>query len=123
MSKPGILRTFICVELQGLVHAQLANLQGTLKTIGADVSWVKPSNIHLTLKFLGDVPEQNIPAICSAVEKAAIEVAPFELQVRGTGCFPSAKNPRVIWVGLNPLPCELRQLQELIDGELFTKGY
>ena len=123
MSKPGNVRTFICVELPDVVHSQLANLQCILKKFGADVGWVKPSNIHLTLKFLGDVPEQKITEVCSAVENSAIKVSPFELLVKGTGCFPSARNPRVIWVGINPFPGELRQLQKLIDGELFTKGY
>jgi len=123
MSKAGNIRIFICIELPGTVQALFAEIQASLKEIGADVSWVKPSNIHLTLKFLGDVPEQKVPVIWAAVEKAALAVSAMEIQVRGAGCFPTARNPRVLWVGIQPVPSPLRELQELIDVGLSTKGY
>ncbi len=123
MSKIGSIRTFICIELPGNVQALLAEIQTCLKGLGADVSWVKPSNIHLTLKFLGDVPEQKVPVICATLEKAALAVSAMEIQVMGAGFFPTARNPQVLWVGIQPVPSPLREFQELIDVGLSTKGY
>ena len=122
MSKTGHIRTFICVELPKSVTALLAKVQDSLKGIGAEVNWVKPSNIHLTLKFLGDLPEQKLAEICEAVERATHAAIPFEFQVKGTGCFPANGNPRVLWVGIEPVPHPLQELQELIDSGLFAMG-
>jgi len=123
MSKTGTIRTFICIELPETVQALLAEFQKRLKGLGAEVSWVKPSNIHLTLKFLGDVSEQKLPLICAALEKAAHAIPVMEMQVRGAGCFPTARNPRVLWVGIQPIPSPLRDLVELIEVGLSGNGY
>ncbi len=123
MSKTSTIRTFICIELPQTVQALLAKFQDSLKRLGADVSWVKPSNIHFTLKFLGEVPEQKLPMICATVERAAHVVPAIEIQVKGTGCFPSTRNPRVLWVGIQPVPSQLQELYELIEVGLSEIGY
>lgn len=123
MSKTGMIRTFICIELPETLQALLTKFQDSLKRLGADVSWVKPSNIHLTLKFLGDVPEQKLPVICETVKSAARAVPAMSMQVREAGSFPTARNPRVLWVGIQPVPSQLRTLYESIDVGLSEKGY
>jgi RNA 2',3'-cyclic 3'-phosphodiesterase len=122
MSTTGTIRTFICIELPQTVQALLAKFQDSLKRLGADVSWVEPSNIHLTLKFLGDVPEPMLATLSSIVEKAAFSTVPFELQVNGAGFFPNLRAPRVLWVAIQPVPQQLQDLQEWIDVELFKLG-
>ena len=123
MSNTGVIRTFICVELPETVQGLLAAFQSKLKGAGADVGWVKPSNIHLTLKFLGSIPGPKLAVICTAVERAANAVPPMQIQVKGAGCFPAARNPRVLWVGIQPIPPQLRKLQESIEVGLSESGY
>lgn len=64
------------------------------------IKWVDEKNIHLTIKFIGDVPEHKIPEIINAVEKATSNTKPFEIQLSGMGFFGKPMNPKVIWVGM-----------------------
>ena len=123
MTGASKIRTFICIDIPGFIRARLEELQRTLAPVNADVSWVKTSKIHLTLKFLGDVPFDRIGNISGAVERAVQQVGPFEIQVSGTGAFPSSHNPRVLWVGLQPIPSQLMQLQGSIEDQLFRDGF
>jgi RNA 2',3'-cyclic 3'-phosphodiesterase len=91
--------------------------------IGAEVSWVKKTNIHLTLRFLGEVPRPRIESIGAAVCRAARVTPPFEIEVKGTGCFPSSRSPRVLWVGLGRVPDALRHLQTALECELELEGF
>lgn len=120
---PGSIRTFICIEIPDSIKERIAILQQTLRQQNAKISWVKPSNIHLTVKFLGDVGASRIQSACSAVERAASVSRSFEIEVGGAGCFPSKKSPRVFWVGLTAVPSVLTQLHALIDEELAREGF
>ncbi|MEK6303119.1 MAG: RNA 2',3'-cyclic phosphodiesterase [Acidobacteriota bacterium] len=121
--RSGSIRTFICIEVPESVKERIGRLQQTLARHDAKISWVKPSNIHLTLKFLGDVAAARIPAVCSAVERAARLSGAFEIEVGGAGCFPSAKSPGVFWVGLTAVPDLLSQLHVLIEEELASEDF
>lgn len=123
MISKEMVRTFVCIEMPGDVRDRMEQLQVKLKQAGVEVSWVKPSNIHLTLKFLGDVPRPKIQGVCSAVERAARAFEPFEIEVSGTGCFPSMNSPRVLWVGLSQVPNELKQLQAVLEDGLAGEGF
>jgi len=105
------------------IQEQLEELQRTLIPIGAQVSWVKKTNIHLTLKFLGEVPRSRVDSIGAGVARAASVTAPFEIEVRGTGCFPSLRSPRVLWVGLGKVPDALGRLQTALESELEREGF
>jgi 2'-5' RNA ligase len=120
---PDNFRTFICIELPDRIRLAIAALQSQLKPDRSQISWVKPSNIHLTLKFLGNVPVRRVTDVIHAVTRAATVVAPFEIIVGGTGCFPTAHNPRVLWVGLAVLPEPLTRLYDAIESELAAHGY
>ena len=117
------IRTFVCVEIPESVKGRIAELQRGLRRAEAQVSWTKPSNIHLTLKFLGDVTPQRIERVIGAVERAASPIAPFEIEVGGAGCFPSPRSPRVLWVGLTGLTDALKQLHAGIEDELYGEGF
>ena len=99
------LRLFIAIELTPEVHLALAQLQDTLKRQlpPKAVRWTKPDGIHLTLKFLGDTPQDKVQAVVQGMTAAVAGFAPFEFQVSGFGCFPNPRKARCCgWVCRNP---------------------
>ena len=117
------IRTFICVEVPESIRERIRSLQQEMREVGAQVGWVKPSNIHLTIKFLGDVPASKAELIRLAVERAASPIHRFEIEVGGAGCFPTPRNPRVLWVGLTAIPESLKQLHAAIEDEIAREGF
>lgn len=93
---------FIAVELGSAVRRQVEEIQASLRAATAGVSWVKPENFHLTLKFLGDTSVEKVSSIELAVSRSVSGVQPFEVELRGVGAFPSPSRARVVWVGLEP---------------------
>ena len=117
------IRTFICIEVPRTVKERIENLQRALRQNNAQISWVKPSNIHLTIKFLGDVRRSKIKSVCDSVERAAKGLSQFDIEVGTAGCFPSARSPRVLWVGLGNVPGGLKQLHSNVETELAREGF
>ena len=117
-----VIRTFICIEIPQSIKERIHTLQEILRQIDAQISWTKPSNIHLTLKFLGGVEAARIERVKKALERAASGIGPFEVEVSGSGCFPSARNPRVLWVGFSNVPERLQQLYSNLEDELAREG-
>ena len=112
------IRSFICLEIPESIQTRISKLQENLRQTDAQVSWTKPSNIHLTLKFLGGVEASRIDSVGKALEQAAQGIGSFEVEVGGAGCFPSARGPRVLWVGISDIPEQLRRLYDNIEVEL-----
>lgn len=123
LHRSNSIRTFICIEAPDSIKERIGELQQTLRRHDAKISWVKPSNIHLTLRFLGDVATRSIPAVEAAVERAALRSQPVVIEVGTTGCFPSVKRPRVFWVGLTAVPDALADLHAMIEEELALEGF
>ena len=96
------VRTFIAIELGEVHHRALSDVQMRLQRerAASSVRWVAPENIHLTLRFLGDVATTAMPALQSAVAEACVGIAPFTLSLSGAGAFPNTRWPNVLWVGL-----------------------
>jgi 2'-5' RNA ligase len=117
------IRTFVCIEIPETIKERIAELQRHLRQMDSRVSWTKPSNIHLTLKFLGDVPPSRIESVRQATERSVISIAPFEIEIGGAGCFPSPRSPRVLWVGLITLPDSLNRVHKRLEEELFREGF
>src|ERR1051325_10519980 len=111
-------RTFICIEMPASIRGRLERLQDELRRVDARASWVKPSNIHLTVKFLGDVRRAKLDDVVAATRRATGSCSPFQVSVGGAGCFPSARNPSVLWVGLAQAPEALRNLRRAVEDEL-----
>ena len=104
------LRTFIAIGLPAEIKAFLGKLQETLKKSNADVKWVKPENIHLTLKFLGEREKKKIDEIIKIIDDVSSEASVFQLEISSIGAFPKKEYPRVIWVGLNEGDKEIKQI-------------
>lgn len=111
------MRTFIAIELPENIRMWLGNLQKELKSSQADVKWVEPKNIHLTLKFLGEIDEKKIEKIIKIMDEAVKEKPTFTMRINSIGAFPSLSLPRVIWVGLDKGENETK----LIAGDLEEK--
>lgn len=118
-----VIRTFVCIEIPESSKNRIGELQEEMRKTGGSVSWTRPSNIHLTLKFLGGVPASRIEHVSKAVSRAANGITQFEIEVAGTGCFPSARNPRVLWVGLTDVPDTMNRLYSNIERELEREGF
>ncbi len=117
------LRAFLAVEITPPIRKRTEELIAALARTSADVKWVEPHNLHLTLKFLGDVPQQEIAAVCQAMACGAAEVVPFELDVRGAGAFPTAARPRTVWLGAGEGSQPMVVLHDRIEAELAKLGY
>lgn len=117
------IRTFIAVELSPAVVAQAVSLVGQLRPAGADVKWVESQNMHLTLKFLGDVREEDTADVCRVVTKAAADFLPFDIALGGAGAFPNARRPRTLWIGVTQGEKELVSLQTAIERVLAKRGF
>jgi len=118
-----LIRSFLAVELPKPILAKIEEVQGDLKSTHADVRWVSPERIHLTLKFFGNIEESRIDLIFKSIEEPVQNTLPFSIRVRGAGAFPSLKNPRVIWMGLADGKEMLVSLQKEIEGRLEKIGF
>ena len=87
------------------------------------MKWVDPYNIHLTLKFLGNIGLDRIDDITKTMETSALGVAPFQLEVKGLGVFPNLKRAQIAWVGVDGEVDRLKQLQQRIESNLATLGF
>ena len=120
----SVVRSFIAIDLPEMLFDAMQKASDQLQKMleGQPVRWVPVENIHLTLKFLGDVSERNIPMISEILEAEAANHCCFEISVGGFGVFPTYARPRVIWIGVEG-PEELLNLQRRIDLETARLGY
>lgn len=116
------VRTFVAVELPAAVRARLAALRQSLAEAGGDVNWVEQTNLHVTLHFLGEVDERDVPGVCAAVRDACSGVPPFPARVEGLGSFGGPRRPRTLWVGLGAGSEELQALHAAIETALIDLG-
>ena len=117
------LRTFVAFELPSLVKERAAALQDALKARGLKLQWVKPNNLHLTLKFLGNTPEANVPEIVRCIHRTAEQQPPLEMTLQGMGVFPGIKRPRVLWVGFGGQMDRLAGLHRKLEDQLDKLGF
>jgi 2'-5' RNA ligase len=116
---PEQIRSFIAIELPEEAKEGLAKLKKELERDEHKfVKWVNPRGIHLTLKFLGNIPSKQVAEITEAIEGAAQGISPFHLEIGGLGAFPSLKQVRVLWVGISGEVEKLSRLQQNIDSAL-----
>jgi 2'-5' RNA ligase len=117
------MRAFVAVDIDEAVRRRLVAAQEQLAATGADLKLVEPPNIHVTMKFLGEVPEDKISAIAEALQKAVAGTAQFDVNVRGIGAFPDLHYIRVIWAGVAEGHDEIINIQRKIDQELQPLGF
>jgi 2'-5' RNA ligase len=116
------VRTFIALELSRPLKEGILDLVEALRKDGLKASWPKAGTLHLTLKFLGDVEEEFLYDVTLAVRRAALDIPPFVLAASGLGAFPTARRPRVVWVGIEPVD-ELWDLAAGVEEELAGIGF
>ncbi len=117
------LRVFICLEIPDSIQSRIGALQRQLRGLGGDVTWVNPGNIHLTLKFLGELPSSKIVPVQDVCARVSLNFGAISFEVSRADCFPSRKNPRVLWVGLDSIPELLKQLHSELELGLLQQGF
>jgi len=118
-----LIRSFLAIEIPRTILKKIEEVQDDLKSSRADVRWVSPEKIHLTLKFFGNIDESKIDPIVKSIEEPIRTTPPFSLKVRGVGAFPYLKNPRVIWMGLVDGKEVLVSFQKQLERELEKIGF
>jgi 2'-5' RNA ligase len=117
------LRTFIALELPEKMHVGLRQLQSDLKKHRLNFRWVRTENIHLTLKFLGNIQLPDVQNVAEAIVDTAGTQDPLELKISGIGVFPNIRNPRVLWTGLSGNIQSLRSLHMSLEDRLYERGF
>jgi len=116
------MRTFIAIELPGKIKDFLSRTQERLKTSAADVKWVEPENIHLTLKFLGEIDDKKLNKILLIIEDLANGRDTFSMRLSSIGAFPKIDFPRVIWVGIDKGERETEEIARGLEEKIAKIG-
>jgi 2'-5' RNA ligase len=122
---PEMWRLFVAIELPPELVVRLREIQDGLKrqVPRRTLRWVDPAGIHLTLKFLGDVPSAQRETLQNALDQAAQKHREFELTAQGLGCFPNPRRPRVVWAGIQPGGSALQALRDTLETLIAPLGY
>jgi 2'-5' RNA ligase len=108
------VRAFIAIPVSEEIRREAREVVGRLRRAGASVKWVEPENMHITLKFLGDISPDDVENLRKNLAEVLEGHRPFEMTAAGVGCFPSGRRaPRVVWIGLEG---ETERLGELAAG-------
>jgi 2'-5' RNA ligase len=118
-----MLRAFIALTPPTTLQHTVAEIRGVFQSLQGSWRWVTPAQIHLTLRFLGNVPEEQVSGIAQVMEQAAQGLAAFTLQAQSLGCFPHPSRPRVLWVGLTDPSQALAHLDERLTAALMPAGF
>jgi len=114
------MRLFVALEIPSAVRENIAALLGSLRAISPHTRWVRPENLHLTLKFIGEVPEAKLAGIRSALAGVRSDQS-MTIEFRGLGFFPNEKHPRVFWAGIEGGP-NLKSLAAEVERAAETAG-
>ena len=116
-------RTFLAIDLLNTQRKILGEHQDRWKSAKADVRWIYPSNMHLTLKFLGEIQESSMESVIAVCKEVCCLHRGFSLFLNGTGTFPNLRRPRVLWIGIGGETDLLCKLQNSIETALEEKGF
>lgn len=124
------MRSFVAIELPETLKAEAARLQERLKADGSNlrqtIKWIGPDGLHLTMKFLGEIGEDRVPAVVEVLRGVAAETPALALMVQGLGGFPSLQAARVVWIGVSGPDrsmASLRRLHALLEAALEGRGF
>ena len=118
-----MVRTFVALLIPGAWRDYLAQVERDLSAAASGLSWVRPENLHVTLRFLGDLGESGAARAAESVRRAAASASAFRAALGGLGTFPSAKRPRVIWVGLAEGAAGAVSLARSVNDALTRDGF
>lgn len=117
------MRTFIAIDIPPSLQRELVHLQELFRAKGADIRWVQPAQMHITLRFLGEIEAERLPQVVEAAQKATEGINPFIISLEGIGRFPAHGLPRVLWVGIGQGRQELQVLWERLETELRLRNF
>lgn len=116
------IRSFLAFDIDSeIVMKRLVDVQGLLLKTGADLKVVEPQNIHITVRFLGNVSEGTVEKIFLDMQK--LQFSPFDVKIHGVGAFPDARYPRVVWAGITQGANDLRQIFSQLEPHLQALGF
>ena len=117
------VRSFIAIPIpSGGIRALEEVVNGLEPEIGRHVRWVRPEGIHLTLKFMGDIPAGIVEDVLAALQPVAAQFSPFNLAISGLGVFPNPRRPRVLWAGVHGDLESLSRFQSAVDDAVGKLG-
>jgi RNA 2',3'-cyclic 3'-phosphodiesterase len=117
-----MIRSFIAIELPEDVREKISRIQAELKKSGADVKWVEPANIHLTLKFIGEQDQLSTDLISLGLEETLNTTRRYHVRISSLGAFPRITSPRVIWLGIDTGDAETKAIAGLIETKMAALG-
>jgi 2'-5' RNA ligase len=117
------IRAFIAIGLPEYVLHGIGKVQAGLKQSDLKIKWVRKTSVHLTLKFLGDIPLQQVGQIGTALQRAVRGLRPFSLSGRGVGVFPDFRRPRVVWTGISGDVESLQEVYAAVEHALKAEGF
>lgn len=117
------MRCFIAIGIPEHIKSQVGRIVAEMALTGAGCRWVKPENLHFTVKFLGEVEEAALDGIGHVLETCTRGKGPFPLDIAGIRAFPNPSKPRVIWCGLSRGSEPLRDLSEVVDSAMEYLGF
>jgi len=119
-----LIRCFIAIKLPQEIRTQIESYIDDLNRYTKMVRWVKPDNLHLTIKFLGEIEPEKVEQIKSTLERVKGFTSPFDLQIIESGCFPGRKRPRVFWLGFDKSGVTyLSEIQSWLEDQLNQVGF
>lgn len=116
-------RTFVAVDLDPALRTAVVELERALETAGVRLKWIKPENLHFTLRFLGEIPSAQVTRVRAATREAAGVVQSFRITLESVGAFPSVRRPQVLWVGVSEGREHLESLAARLDEHLARQRF
>jgi 2'-5' RNA ligase len=116
------MRSFLAFELPLEIKNVVARVSEELRQSTLNARWVKVDNIHLTVVFMGNIETEDIPAIAGGVKEVCQAFGAFDLSLKGIGCFPNRRNPRVLWLGLDGDLEPMSEFRDALQGHLTDFG-
>jgi len=116
------IRAFIAVEINSDIRAIIQNIIDSLRKSNSDVRWVKPNNLHVTLKFLGEIPEKKIEIVKDILRKISNKTPSIPTKLTPVNVFPHQQKPRVIWIGLEDREARIGKLATELENALSALG-
>jgi RNA 2',3'-cyclic 3'-phosphodiesterase len=119
---PGKIRAFVALRMSPEVESAISRFVDPLRDLPSGIRWVRPANMHLTLRFLGDAVDRNLLLpLGEALNQITGQTAPFMLHACSTGAFPNLDRPRTIWIGL--VSEHLLQLARQVESAAVQAGF
>jgi 2'-5' RNA ligase len=118
------IRAFVAVPVTDQVRQLVFDVEGDLKTVAANVKWVRPENVHVTLKFLGNITPEDVESLCRTLPDALRGQDSFDVILAGTGTFPPGrKAPRVVWIGMQEGRDRLVEVAGRVEAATLSLGF